>query len=166
MKRSTPPLYALQREFSYDPDIGLFYRRKKNTNWTREGEVAGYICSTHGYRFIHVLGYGYYRAHILAWKMFYGKEPNSELDHINRNRSDNRICNLREVTHLENSRNKSDYKNNKSGLRGVSWKRSHERWVSQITHKGKRIYIGLFDDKEDAHRAYLKKKEELMKVDP
>ena len=165
-KRDTPPREVLNREFTYDPGSGLFYRKVKNTTWTQEGEIAGYVCATHGYRFIHVIGYGYYRAHLLAWKMFYGREPDSDLDHINRDRSDNSIRNLREVSHTENMRNKSNYSNNKSGLRGVSWKRSHNQWVSQITHKGKRIYIGLFDDEHDAHRAYLMKRAELMKNDP
>jgi hypothetical protein len=138
----------------------------KNTTWTKEGEIAGHVCKTHGYRFIHVLDYGWFRGHLIAWKMYYGNDPKGYIDHINRDKSDNRIENLRDVSHLENMRNKSDYSNNKSGLRGVSWKKSHSQWVSQIKHKGKTIYIGLFDNKHEAHKAYLNKKAELMKNNP
>lgn len=163
-KKNLPPLEVLKSEFSYDPSTGIFKRLRKNTTWTNEGEIAGYTCNTHGYRFLHVKDYGYFRAHLIAWKMHYGSDPDYEIDHINRNRSDNRIENLRSVSHLENCRNKSDYSNNKSGYRGVSWKKSSGRWVAQITHEGERIYIGLFNDPHQAHLAYVKKRDELLGV--
>ncbi|MDA6380520.1 HNH endonuclease signature motif containing protein [Escherichia coli] len=62
-----------------------------------------------------------YPAHRLAWLIVYGTMPDGFIDHINRVRTDNRISNLRLVTHSENMQNRKIQKNNKSGYRGVSW---------------------------------------------
>jgi hypothetical protein len=83
--------------------------------------VAG--CLQHnGYRHIGVLG-KVYSAHRLAFLYMTGKFPLDEVDHKNHERSDNRWSNLREVTRLENSRNRSMHLNNKSGFSGVCWKK-------------------------------------------
>jgi hypothetical protein len=77
-----------------------------------------------------------------------------EIDHINGNGLDNRRCNLRLCTTPQNKRNSRLRKDNKSGFKGVSWNKAAQKWVSQITHNGKVIYIGSFDNTVDAAIAY------------
>ena len=79
-----------------------------------------------------------------------------QVDHINRNRLDNRKANLRVVTKSENLKNKEIYKNNKSGFRGVSWNASKRKWVAQINVNEKRKHVGSFASPEEAARAYDK----------
>lgn len=109
-------------------------------------DPAGYECKIHGYRFI-VINKVLYRAHRLIWKMFHGRDPH-ELDHINRNRTDNRIENLREVTRSENNFNHPVRKDNKCGVRGVSWHSKTNKWRVGITFNKKTMYLGCFKDLE------------------
>lgn len=77
-----------------------------------------------------------------------------ETDHINGNGLDNRRENLRVCTRSENLMNQKRGINNTSGYKGVSWHKGTEKWQSKIAAKGKRIYLGLFKEKEEAHKAY------------
>lgn len=94
-------------------------------------------------------------AHRLAWLLHTGSWPNGEVDHINGNASDNRIENLRDVSHFENSRNQKRPKNNTSGALGVVWHKQHQKWCARIKRNGKYKHIGLYskiDDAIDARR--------------
>jgi hypothetical protein len=84
-----------------------------------------------------------------------------EVDHRNRNKLDNRRCNLRVATVAENRRNKSHSKNNTSGFKGVSWDKEHELWEAHIKVNGKKRKIGRFPTKEIAACAYIRKAIEL-----
>ena len=75
---------------------------------------------------------------------------NFTIDHINRNRLDNRKSNLRFTTIQENSLNQSVYKNNVSGVPGVRFNKSKKKWEADIQYKRKRIYLGSFMNKDDA----------------
>ena len=77
-----------------------------------------------------------------------------ETDHINGNKLDNRLCNLRIATRDQNMYNKRAYKNNTSGYKGVCWKKENERWVAQINIGRKRVCLGYFDDAIAAAQAY------------
>jgi hypothetical protein len=77
-----------------------------------------------------------------------------DTDHINRNRLDNRKSNLRSATRSQNVANTFVEKQNRSGYKGVSWKKSNHKWCTQIRAKNKVIHIGLFIDIRDAARAY------------
>jgi hypothetical protein len=90
-----------------------------------------------------------------------GHWPNGDVDHINGDRQDNRICNLRNVTRSENCMNSSISKRNKSGVLGVCWTSRERKWLAQIQHNGKNIHIGSFDVLEDAKAARLNKEKEL-----
>ena len=90
-------------------------------------------------------------AHRLAWFFVYGYLPNSEIDHINRQRADNRIANLRLANRSVNMHNTNIAKNNKSGVTGIHWKKSHNKWSAQVYLHGHRNFLGLFDELEDAH---------------
>lgn len=89
-------------------------------------------------------------AHRVAWALHHGEWPSGEIDHINGNRSDNRISNLRDVDHQTNMQNKAVYRTNSSGCHGVSRKRSTGRWQAAVTVDGKRIHLGSFEARADA----------------
>lgn len=97
---------ALVRSFlSYDPETGEF-RWLLRKGWERgAGRVAG-SKKRRGYVDIGILG-TVYQAHRLAWLHYHGEWPKQQIDHINRVRDDNRIVNLRDVSYLENARNKA-----------------------------------------------------------
>ena len=83
-----------------------------------------------------------------------GLWPFGEIDHVNGNRADNRLCNLREVTHQQNCMNRSKASNNKSGYVGVSWHEGAQKWQAHLSIGRQSIYLGLFEDPEKAHKAY------------
>lgn len=78
-----------------------------------------------------------------------------DVDHINRNKLDNRRENLRLVDHSTNMHNRPKQANNTSGLKGVSWDASRSKWKAAIQVRGQQVYLGRFLTKEDAHTAYL-----------
>lgn len=136
----------------YCPDTGTFIRL--NNNGTRP--PAGTINSC-GYVRI-ILNKKSYLAHRLAWLYTYGVFPTYEVDHINGVRADNRLSNLRDVTKLENSRNRTRAnKNNRYGLLGVTPYRN--RWMAQLAQGTGSRYLGLFDTPEEAAQAYVAAKQ-------
>ncbi|ARC38619.1 HNH endonuclease [Paracoccus yeei] len=95
-------------------------------------------------------------AHRVVWAMKYGEWPKDQIDHINGNRSDNRISNLRDVPNIENGKNLGLPSNNTSGVRGVYFSTLRKKWVVQIGSHEKRKTIGSFHDFEDAVAARRK----------
>lgn len=87
-------------------------------------------------------------AHRAAWAMHYGRWPPNQIDHINGDRSDNRIANLREATTTENNRNMRRSSRNTSGTVGVH--RSKRLWVARICEQGKIVHLGSFAEQSDA----------------
>lgn len=94
----------------------------------------------------------FYKAHRLAFLYMEGSFPRSDVDHINREPSDNRWANLRRATRSENNRNTRLYRNNTSGMRGVSWDKSKQKWVANGRLHGVLKKLGSFTDKEEAGR--------------
>lgn len=89
-------------------------------------------------------------AHRVIWAIYYGSWPTGQIDHINMDKSDNRIVNLKAATHAENRRRTSTPSNNCSGAIGVSWYKQHNKWRAYINVNGRRISLGCFIQKEDA----------------
>lgn len=85
-------------------------------------------------------------AHQLAWLHTHGVLPTAEIDHVDGNRGNNRLRNLREATHTENMQNKAMYKNNKSGHPGVYWNARTCKWYASIRTRGQMIHLGHFQD--------------------
>lgn len=133
---------------TYDEKTGIFTRKKTVNRLNKAGDRIGHNHSE-GYRCISIAGKIYFE-HRLAWLYVHGSWPNGTIDHINRNRSDNRISNLREASYTENNHNKTISKNNTSGCPGVYWSRRDNKHRVQITVNRKNIYIGTFESKDEA----------------
>lgn len=116
----------------------------------RPGKVAGSICSTSGYWKIKYKGKKYLE-HRIIYEMHYGPIPEGyEIDHINHDRIDNRIENLRLANRSINCHNLSMMKNNTSGVTGVSYEQKVGKWRAQIRSKLKYRFLGYFDTFEEA----------------
>jgi|TARA_R100000479_G_scaffold138849_1_gene75023 hypothetical protein len=149
-----PPLEELQKVLSYDPETGVF-TRLASRRADCIGRVAGSIDSG-GYRQIAVCG-DKYLAHRLAWLFGTGEDPgDSTVDHVNRDKQDNRIENLRLATRNQQQANRELQANNTSGFRGVFWNKDRNKWLAKIRLNGKPRYLGLYATREEASKAYQK----------
>lgn len=158
MKFNTlPKQEEIQKVLSYDESTGAFTWRFRDNerawNTKQAGKVAGTITRS-GYIVIHV-GYKRFRAHRLAWVYANGDvlDDYTEVDHINRNRSDNRISNLRTATKSQNMGNSIGH--SKTGLpKGVV--RNKKRFSARFMADRKLQYLGTFDTATEAHEAYMR----------
>lgn len=130
----------------YDASTGEFFNLT-NRYHAKKGQVAGYTNNT-GYTSI-AIKRKQYLAHRLAWLYVYGGWPD-QIDHINHNRKDNRISNLRNVNHQENAKNRSAGKNNSSGITGVDWRTRDKEWRARIKFNRRLIHLGTSKDKFEA----------------
>ncbi|QXV80784.1 putative homing endonuclease [Veterinaerplatzvirus Jeanpiccard] len=133
----------------FDYRDGVLYWKISPRSRTPIGSVAGHL-SKAGY-----ITTSYMKrallAHRVVWEMHNGPIPEGmQIDHINHNRSDNRICNLRLATVFDNNQNMSRGKGNRSGVVGVSWHKSAKKWCAEIHANGKKKYLGVFDSFDDA----------------
>lgn len=146
----------LRSLLDYSPETGEFrwkVVRRSAHGRTKVGSVAGFVRSD-GYVFIGIDG----RAHMaqrLAWLYMTGEWPAGPLDHVSRNRADNRWINIRPATRSENNRNKSLRSDNVSGTTGVSWDSRRGKWSARIRVGGKYLMLGRFDTLPDAVTARL-----------
>jgi hypothetical protein len=92
-------------------------------------------------------------AHRVIYAMVHGRWPLGEIDHINGNRADNRIENLRDVSRKDNAKNLPIQANNSSGVVGVAWRKKLNKWHAYITVNRKQILVGFFDSLSDAKAA-------------
>lgn len=140
-RKSQITLDQVRSEFTYDPETGVLLR---------SGNIAGSL-TRFGYSLV-VFNYKKFFAHRLIWWLHTGYRPtrSEEIDHINHIRNDNRWVNLRIVSRRENSQNLSLLKRNVSGVAGVSYVKSRNKWVVSITVDGKRLNLGRFANFEDA----------------
>jgi hypothetical protein len=136
----------LKELLHYDLEKGIF-TWKVNRPKCIKGNIAGTF-HVNGYTHIQI-NRKIYKAHRLVWLYVYGYFPKF-IDHINCDRSDNRICNLREANIYQNNHNAKLSKNNTSGVKGVSWHKKANKWAVTIGVYGKPIYLGLFEDLEFA----------------
>ncbi len=133
----------LRKLFKYNKRTGVLSWRKRDRNLT--GVEAGGIDRRIGYRRVNIK-HRLYLAHRIILAIVNGSWPSEQVDHINGNRSDNRLSNLRTVSRDENLLNKSMYSNNKTGVTGVNWHKQHRKWYVGIRANKKSKFVGLFDD--------------------
>lgn len=137
---------------SYDADTGYFHWKIRPNGRTNMGVPAGHIDSK-GHRQIHVCK-EFVLAHRLAWYFVHGEWPPSDIDHIDRNKDNNRIANLRQATRQQNIWNAGPKRTNKSGHKGVVWHKAVGKWYASIRRDGRQEYLGVFPNLEDAVAAY------------
>lgn len=142
---NTELIEELRNTFDYHPDGYLI--RKKN----------GKPCGKHanhptGYAYVSVGG-RMLRAHRIIFAIVYRRMPVGEIDHLNGNRSDNRIENLRDVSRPENQHNRKRNKTNSSGFPGIHWHARDQKWMAQICVNNRKIHLGYFDDLNEAVEA-------------
>jgi hypothetical protein len=133
----------------YNPKTGEVTRKVDVSN-SKAGTVVG--CVSNGYLVVRIDDV-LFRVHRVAWLLFTGRWPKHQIDHINQDKTDNRISNLREVTHKENQRNRSMSKYNTTGVTGVSLHEPTGKFRAYITLNRVQIHLGLFASSEAAAEA-------------
>lgn len=136
---------------TYDAQAGVFYRAS-SLGGVSIGSIAGGL-HANGYVMMNV-SKRKVLAHRMAWLWVYGYLPNAEIDHINGNKADNRISNLRIASRCENQMNVAITVANTSGIKGVCYNKLASKWQAYIQANNKRHYLGLFSSKENAAEAY------------
>ena len=161
---------------SFNPDTAIFTWRERPLQFCKDqsyqkrwnnkfaNTIAGCLYDN-GYRYIHVTPNSYLE-HRLVWLFSYGRWPSAGLDHIDGDRANNLISNLRSASHLENAQNQKVKKTNTSGFTGVQWCAKRSKWEASIVLNYKGIYLGAFDLKEDARDAYQKAKARYHTFNP
>lgn len=168
--KKMPSARVLRRLLDYNPTTGVLTwkarpvwmfkhsprrsRQMSASTWNTKFANQPALNARHsmGYRAGALLGMQHL-AHRVIWKMHYGLDAPSDIDHINHDRSDNRICNLRGVSHRENLQNCVLSASSTSGTTGVSRDRRRGRWEAHIGVAGRKVSLGSFDALEDAKTA-------------
>jgi hypothetical protein len=134
---------------------GCLYLKEDRSNYFRKGFRSGSAHSSlKPYLRVKYDGKSYY-VHRIIWEILNGPIPvGMQIDHINGNKQDNRICNLRLASQAENQWNQSAKKNSKTGIKGVNWHKQRKKWVARISKNKKRYSLGYFDTLEEATNAY------------
>ena len=150
-------------DFKYEED--KMYRKLK-TKWNCCNNIkpinAGYIQIGINKKlyYLHRLIYKY---HNEEWDIT-DISKNNQIDHININKSNNKIENLRVANNSQNQRNKNKFKNCSSKYIGVSWHKLNKKWLANIKIDSKHKHLGYFDTEEEAHKVYQKEYNEIMDI--
>ena len=138
----------------YNSAAGLFKWRINRSPRIRAGDPAGCVNWVTGYVQLRI-DYVTHLAHRIAWLLCYGNLPSDQIDHIDTDRTNNRIDNLREASQSQNQANAVGRpKKYGAGLRGAFWDKSNQSWRAAVVKDGKQIHIGSFSSELDAHLAY------------
>lgn len=149
------------RLFSYNPDTGKVIRKITTSSRAVKGSVLDPRPNAAGYLRVSVKGLNIY-LHRLAWYLHYGEIPEGLIDHINGDKADNRIENLRDCDHRVNQLNLGGPRGeNSSGYLGVSFHGARGKYRARIKVHGKEIFLGYFDNPEDGWEAYKNYKAKL-----
>lgn len=132
----------LLRLLDYNQECGNFHWKVSHPG-IPAGSLAGCVDKHSGYIKIGICGVQY-SAHRLAWLYVNDRWPINQIDHINGNKADNRIGNLREVTNGQNQQNGSLRKTNSSGHKGVSWDKNTSKWIAYICCDNKQYNLGYY----------------------
>ncbi len=140
IKNELPSQKILKKIFTYNEHDGSLTKISSGYSSWRIGSK--------GYMQINLFGKTVL-VHRIAWKIYYGEDP-EYIDHINKCKTDNRMSNLRSVSHSANMRNKKLGSNNKSGFTGVHFLKKKKKWRARIGVDKKKLDLGLFNTKEEA----------------
>ena len=163
--KDLPSPELLRKLLRYEPETGKLFWMERGVSLFNDGvQTAEHTCarwnsrlagrpafskSSHGYLRCSIF-YRRYYAHRIIWAMVTSEWPSAQIDHINHDRLDNRIKNLRAVTNKENGKNQSMPCTNTSGTVGVGWHKASGKWRADIVSNGKQIRLGKFTDIKDA----------------
>lgn len=157
-----PSQENLRELLDYCPETGIFKWRPRGVetfnsqrycnSWNTKyaGKVAGSV-DINGYIIISIAPNNYL-AHRIAWKYMYGTEPSDLLDHEDNTRDNNRLSNLREASYVTNRINCQKYKNNTTGVKGVTLRKSTGKYSATVQKAKKRIYLGDYDTLAEAQQ--------------
>lgn len=158
-----PPIETVREFVDFDADTGIFYWKHRDKKWFKTlraysawnaknaGNAAGTLKSD-GYVRIRFFR-EQYAAHRLAWLLVTGKDPaRDEIDHFDRNRSNNKISNLRLATDSQNAQNRLRGYISKTGVSGV-YQSPNGKFYVQIKCQGKTFHLGIFETIEEATNA-------------
>ena len=158
-------LDVLKKLLCYEPDNGKLFWKERDISFFQSGKQSAqhncriwnakfagreaFTAISKGYRVGALLGQNYL-AHRVIWALCFGTFPDNQIDHINGDRSDNRLENLRSVSNRENCKNQGSRSDNSTGVTGVYWFKRDSRWVASICADGTQIHLGYFDKFDDA----------------
>jgi len=162
-----PPIEYLRECFDYDGETGaLYWRSRPLRHFATASKHKRFLTLSAGKEIRTLDGSGYkvvrlthegahrsYRVHRICYAIAHGSDTQKIIDHINGNRQDNRIANLRAVDFSCNVRNQNTPK--RKGLRGAHWDKAKRKWLAQMKVNYKTVYIGRFDTEQKAHEAYM-----------
>lgn len=161
MPKDLPSPELLRKLLRYDHEAGELFWRARSTDMFSTSRAHSVwnakYSNKKAFTCINVWGYPHgrifrsaYYAHRIAWVIYYGYPPVGEVDHINGDKADYRIVNLRDVSRSINKRNVQKRADNTSGYNGVVWHKGGNKWMARITVNGKSKYLGLFENINDA----------------
>lgn len=154
-----PTQEVLKELLSYDLATGIFKWKKPLSPAVSVGDAAGSM-NAKGYLNIKVQG-RLYKAHRIAWLYVHGVIPKFQIDHINGDKSDNRISNLRLATNSENVQNVHEFRSNATGFPGVTYYHRERKYVARVTCNGKTRSLGYYETPELAHAEYIREKRKV-----
>lgn len=175
------PVLTLREALDYNPQTGLFFWRERpvhhfcnDMRWSAQNNCnrwnsrfAEKECFTTKQRNGYLSGVvdcTRLLAHRVAWAITAGSWPPDTVDHINGQRGDNRLCNLRLATRKEQSRNCASSKSSTSSFLGVSWRSDRKVWRAVIGDGSRQVFLGTFSDETEAAKAYDEAAKELHGV--
>ena len=174
-----PSPEVLRQLLRYEPDTGKLFWKERGPEWfksetnsdrhssnkwnSRFADRQAFTSKNKNGYFHGSINYKTLLAHRVIFAMCHGEWPEcgAVVDHINMDKEDNRICNLRLATISQNGANAGARKRNSSGYKGVSWHKGAMRWTARISFGGEDKYLGLFDCPEEAHDAYRRASREM-----
>jgi len=152
--------------FHYDPETGVLTWKERprehfsnSHTWAAMNtrcagkKVGSRLSKTSSYLSFCLKGKGFL-VHRVIWVWVHGENP-EEIDHINGDKADNRLVNLRNVSRGINMMNKAQSKKNTSGVTGVVWHKAARKWTAQIRIDGKNHYLGVFNTVSEASEARM-----------
>ena len=152
-----PSIDRLKELLVYEPDTGCL-RWRVVSRKTKDGYAGCF--RKDGYRMVRVDGVLMY-AHRIVWAIHTGNMPNQFIDHINGDKLDNRIENLRDVSIATNSRNQRKARSDNQMTKMLGVQQNHSGWQACITTDGKRKCLGTYKSPIEAHQAYVNAKRKL-----
>ena len=151
--KELPEKKYLNQVLEYKKKTGYVY-------WRSSNKIVKSCTTTKGARYKRIMiNSEHYVLHRIIYQMHYGDLLSSEvIDHIDRNKQNNKIENLRKANVFINNQNQGERKNNTSGYKGVSWSKQRNKWRATITINKKHKHFGFFATKEEAFICYQKAK--------